>query len=275
MLRPIDVSELERVQPIDQPAPILDWVRIDRIVMDDDFQRPLGRNNREAIRRIAENFQWSRFSPVLLAPIEGGLFSCIDGQHRAHAAALCGFEAVPAMVAIVPKSEQARAFVHVNSTQIRVSAHQVYKAALAAKEPWAIQCRDAVHDAGCRLMFANASTASKKAGEIYAIGLIKGLIGQGKAWAVTSGLRAIRDFDEQQKPALYSDYVLGPWLTAVAADGAHASADLVAVLRTKNPYNVIETADRLAKLEGKPLAVTRRNAFVALIRKAGRQEAAE
>ena len=275
MLRHIDVSNLKRVEPIDQPAPMLDWVRIDRIVMDEDFQRPLNRKNWESIKRIAANFQWSRFSPVLLAPIEGGLFSCIDGQHRTHAAALCGFETVPAMVTIVPKAEQARAFVHVNSTQIRVSAHQVYKAALAAKEPWAIQCRDAVHDAGCRLMFANASTASKKAGEIYCIGLIKGLVGQGKAWAVTAGLQAIRAFDEQSKPSLYSDYLLGPWLTAVAADGAYASADLVAVVRAKNPYNVIETADRLAKLEGKPLAVTRRNAFVVLIRKAGRQEAAE
>lgn len=275
MLRPVDASSCEPVTPADQPAPMLDWVPISRIMIDEDFQRPLNRGNWESIRRIAANFQWSRFSPVLLAPIEGGMFSCIDGQHRTHAAAICGFDRVPAMITIVPKAEQARAFVHVNSTQIRVGPHQIMRAALAAREPWAVEAFGAVEAARCKLMTANASTANKKAGEIYCVGMIKTLVTQGKAWAVTAGLSAIRAYDEHEKPALYADYILQPWLTAIAQDEAHARADLVGVLRSKNPYNVIELADRVAKLDGKPLAVTRRNAFVALIRNAGRLEAAE
>lgn len=270
MLRPIEVSTLDPITPADQPAPMLDWVPVAKIVIDDDFQRPLNRNNWDAIKRIAADFQWSRFAPVLLAPIEGGLYSCIDGQHRAHAAAICGFERVPAMITIVSKAEQARAFVHVNSTQIRATAPQVLRAAIAAKEPWAIQCRDAVEAAGCKLMVFNKSTADKKAGEVFAVQLVRALVLGGKAWAVTAGLSALRAYDDQDRAALYSDYVLGPWLTAVAQDTAHAQHDLVAVLRGKNPYTVIELADRIAKIEGKPLAVTRRNAFVALIRNAGR-----
>lgn len=275
MLRPIDVSSLEPFTPADQPAPMLDWVPIEKIVVDDDFQRPLNRNNWEAIRRIAANFQWSRFSPVLLAPVEGGRFSCIDGQHRTHAAALCGFERVPAMIATVSKAEQARAFVHVNSSQIRVTAPQVLRAALAAQEGWAVECRDAVQAAGCTLMLYNKTTADKKPGEVFAVQLVRSLVTSGKAWAVTAGLRALREYDQDGRPALYADYVLGPWLTAIAGDVAFARVDLASVLRSKNPYNVIELADRVAKLDGTAKAVTRRNAFVALIRNAARMEAAE
>ena len=39
------------------------------------------------LRRIAEQFDWRLFAPVIVAPIEGGLFAVIDGQHRTHAAA--------------------------------------------------------------------------------------------------------------------------------------------------------------------------------------------
>ncbi|MCA3798397.1 MAG: hypothetical protein IOC66_39665 [Burkholderia sp.] len=45
MLRPIDVQNCEPVTPADQPAPMLDWIPISKIVMDDDYQRELKPNN--------------------------------------------------------------------------------------------------------------------------------------------------------------------------------------------------------------------------------------
>ncbi len=274
MLRQIDVQNCEPVTPVDQPAPMLDWIPISKIVIDDDYQRELKPNNWAAIRRIAANFHWSRFSPVLLAPIEGGLYSCIDGQHRAHAAAICGFDRVPAMITTVTKAEQARAFVHVNGSQIRVSGHQVYRAALAAREPWAVECAEAVEAAGCRLMFSNSSSNAKKPGEVFCIGLIRKLVAEGKAWAVTAGLRAIREYDDQGKAALYADFVLTPWLNGCAADRAFEEADLVAALRKRNPYNVIEAANRIAEVEKKPAAQMRRQFFVQLIKSHGFEVAA-
>ena len=275
MLRQIDVQNCEPVTPVDQPAPMLDWIPISKIVIDDDYQRELKPNNWAAIKRIAANFHWSRFSPVLLAPIEGGLYSCIDGQHRAHAAAICGFDRVPAMITTVSKAEQARAFVHVNGSQIRVSGHQVYRAALAAREPWAVDCMRAVADAGCTLMMNNSTLAKdKKPGEVFAISLIRKLVSEGKGWAVTAGLSALRRFDDQNRAALYADYVLTPWLNAVAADRAFAGADLVAALRKRNPYNVIEAANRIAEVEKKPAAQMRRQFFVQLIKSHGFEVAA-
>lgn len=261
MLRHIDIQNCEQVRPADQPAPMLDWIPISKIVMDDEYQRELKPNNWAAIKRIAADFHWSRFSPVLLAPIEGGLYSCIDGQHRTHAAAICGFDRVPAMITTVTKAEQARAFVHVNGSQIRVSGHQVYRAALAAREPWAVSCRDAVQAADCRLMMNNSTLAKdKKPGEVFCIALIRKLVEAGKAGAVTAGLQALRAY-EPDKVALYADYVLTPWLTAVASDPAFVNADLVAVLRKRNPYQVIEAAERYAGVERLPAAPTKRQFF--------------
>lgn len=275
MLRQIDVQNYESVTPAEQPAPMLDWVQISKIVIDEDFQRPMGRNNWASVQKIAASFQWSRFSPVILAPVEGGMFSIIDGQHRTHAAAICGFDRVPAMVVPVSKSEQALAFVHVNSTQIRVSAHQVYRAALTARAPWAEACREAVEAAGCTLkMLNNTPAANKQPGDIYCIGLVRGLVERGKGWAVTAGLSAMRQYDEQGKAAFYSDYILNPWLTAVATEPKHQRADLVAALRFKNPYAVIEAADRVAKSEGKPLSAYRRDMFTVLIHRAMQPTAA-
>lgn len=269
MLRHIDVSAVDPVTPADQPAPMLDWVPIAKIVIDDEYQRELKPNNWAAIKRIAADFHWSRFSPVLLAPIEGGLYACIDGQHRTHAAAICGFDRVPAMITTVPRSEQARAFVHVNGSQIRVSGHQVYRAALAAREPWAVACRDAVEHAGCKLMTNNATLAKdKKPGEVFCIALIRKLVEAGKAEAVTAGLRALRIY-EPEKVALYADYVLTPWLTAVASDPQFVHADLIAVLRKRSPYNCIEAAERIAVTERKPAAAMKRQFFERQIRDYG------
>lgn len=269
-LRKIDVSGMEPVQPASQPAPQLMWVDIESLVIDDRYQRPLQRNNFESIRRIARDFRWSRFQPVLVAPVEGGHYAIIDGQHRAYAAALCGFSQVPAIVALVAPEEQALAFIEVNTRQIRVGGHALYRAALTAGEGWALTARDAVGAAGCRLMLGNASTSRKKPGEIFAIGLIRKLAEGGHAAAITAGLTALREYDPQSVPN-FADALLAPWLTAVSGSGIADPALLLAALRVQRPWIVIESATRLAKERGRPVAVAQREAFADLIR---RQECA-
>lgn len=262
-LRLVEVQEQDLRTPAEQPAPILDWIQIDRLRIDDGYQRALGKVNMTAIRRIAENFMWSRFTPVLVAPIEGGLFAIIDGQHRTHAALMCGFSTVPAMAVHVARSEQARAFQWVNQQSIRVTPHQVYRAALAAGDDWARGCAAAVSAAGCELMPYNASSSLKKPGQIYSINLVRSFVDKGKAGAITAALRGLRQYDERGRVGLYSDYILRPWFQAVASDRSFEALPLAEVLRAHDPYKVIENAHRLRSTG---IAASPKDAFIRLLK---------
>lgn len=263
--RPVDVSGQPGLQPADQAAPVLDWIAVDRLVVDDRYQRPLTKAGWQTIRRIAEDFRWTRFSPVLVAPLPGGLWAIIDGQHRTHAAAICGIEKVPCMSVHMDTAEQAHAFAGVNGTVTRITIHHVYKAALAAGEPWAERACVAVEAAGCTLMTYNRSTAEKRCGEVFCIGLIRQLVTSGQGSAVTAVLQALRRLDGDRRPALYSDYILRPLMTAVAADPAFLKVDLAATLDRHDPFKVL---DRIRRDAGSVSATMARNAFILLLKAA-------
>jgi hypothetical protein len=65
--------------------------------------------------------EWAKFSPVIVAPVEGGMFSIIDGQHRATAAMLRGIEKVPCEIVHIDRARQAEAFAAINGNITRVS----------------------------------------------------------------------------------------------------------------------------------------------------------
>lgn len=262
--RTIDIDGMTPVIPVSQPAPQLMWIEVAQIVIDDRYQRPLNRGNLAAIRRIANDFRWARFSPVVVAPTEGGKYALIDGQHRAHAAALCGYEKIPAMVALIAPEEQALAFIEINTRQIRVNSQSVYRAALTAGEGWALRCCKAVADADCKLMHSNYSTNGKKPGMVFAVSLIKSFIDNDKDEAVTKGLTALLKYDPGSA-ANFSVALLNPWLHAVAESDADEGRCLSA-LQSKRPWLVIEAADRLAEQDGRPKAACRRQFFSVLLR---------
>ncbi|WP_298981525.1 ParB N-terminal domain-containing protein [uncultured Roseibium sp.] len=172
-------------------APILQWIKIDLLVVDDSYQRPLERGNRTAIRKIAANFSWAMFSPVFVAPVEGGKYAIIDGQHRTHAAAACGIDQVPCQIVPMTLREQASAFAAVNGNVTRVTPWQIYKAALAAGEGWATNARDIAAAGGCILMTGNRSTKQKKPGEIYGIRMFCDVIAHHERGHIVEALRLL------------------------------------------------------------------------------------
>lgn len=218
-LREITAGPLAPLDPADVRAgavPQLMWVKIEDLVVDDRFQRPLNKGNWAAIGRIAAAFSWGKFAPVVAAPIEGGRYSLIDGQHRTHAAHLCGFGSVPAMIVTLTPEAQAASFAAINGNVTQISTFHVYKAALAAGEHWAEACRDAVAAAGCELMTYNRSTSEKKPGQVYTIALVKRYVTAGRAGVVTRGLAAIAAH-EWHDAEHFTDRVLDPWFAAIDA----------------------------------------------------------
>lgn len=267
-LRLIPTPSEAEITPIDdQPSPMLQWVDIALMVIDDRYQRPINAGGQRTIRAIAANFRWSCFTPVLLAPVEGGRFAVIDGQHRLHAAALCGLKSVPAMVVPIAATDQARAFIQVNTARTAMSQFNKFKAGIAAGEAWALQADKAVSDAGCALMRFSPATKSRTAGQILCVGLIRELVTKGRARAITTTLTAIRAIDHggPSGVALYSDWILNPLLKAVAEFRGLDAATLTAALRAHRPFHVMDAAERLAKAERQSTGLTARRMFAKII----------
>lgn len=271
--RVIDIGERPVLPANPGPAPMLQWIRVDQLVIDDDYQRPLGRSNWKAIERIAANFLWSRFQPLLVAPIEGGRFAVIDGQHRAHAALLCGITEVPAVAVQVGVEEQSRAFAWVNSQTIKVTSLQVFKAARAAGEDWAVRASAAVTAAGCQLMTYNKSGSEKRPGELYCIVTVRRLIEAGMDEALTVGLAAMRACPSMDRSVCYSDYILKDWIPAVHDSPVRSPEVLAQALAIRNPFRVIEDA-RAGLTPGVPADRARRALGALIIEAVERRRAA-
>lgn len=254
MFRKIDVRGEERAPAPTQPAPMLQWAEVDQLVIDEDYQRDLSRASWASIRRIASAFDWSHFGALIVAPVEGGRFAIIDGQHRAHAAAICGIGAVPVIVSLLPPSAQARAFSVINSSGVKVSPIQVYRAALASGEGWALQARDAVAAGGCRLMTSNGSSEMKRIGDVFAVTLIRELVAKGQGQLISAALPPIRRHAEamgpMSGPLLFQAPVLRVWFDALATDPAFPGLDLDAFLRRNRLLNLLEAAAHLKSQDG-------------------------
>lgn len=242
-MRGIDIGDAIVKPPADPgSAPMLQWLKIADLVIDESYQRALGKSNWDHIQKIAANFSWSKFSPVFCAPIAGGKYAVIDGQHRAHAAALCGFEDVPAQIVQMSKPEQAAAFSAVNGSTIRVTTWQLFKSALEAGEEWAIAARDVVAAAGCKLMTYNSTATERRAREVYAFLEIRKQINAGKGELVTRALSAISKSKKGSTLPAWHDEVLRPWINAIC-DRPNLT-DVPALARFFDGLDVFGIADR-------------------------------
>lgn len=203
-------------------APQLQWLPIAQLVVDDSYQRELKQGNWLAIVRIARAFKWSRFSPVFVAPVEGGAYAIIDGQHRTHAAALCGIKEVPCQIVLMTREEQAASFAAVNGLVTKVTSWQIFKAALTAKEDWAEKLSGIAAQAGCRLMTGNNSHFLKKPGEIYGVSTFRKLVEKFPERHLVAALRLIRRVDGLgTENECWDTAILAP-LTSALAQRPHA-----------------------------------------------------
>lgn len=226
-VRPIDLSQQPPVPRADPgPEPRLDWLPVEALVIDDDYQRPLGDKNWRRIRAIAARFDWARFTAISAAPRDDGTFAVIDGQHRVHAAALAGQAMVPALIVPVPVEAQAAAFASINSDRTAVSLFHLLRAGLAAGDAWAVRCDAAVSAAGCRLRTSVVSALQRKPRDVYTLGLVRDMVRLNRDAVVTRGLRAIVASDAGDDVRAYVMAVLRPWFGVLAASAVPDDLDL-------------------------------------------------
>ncbi len=116
----------------------LEWLSIASLVVDPAYQRDISNTGRKNVRRIANSFNWSMFTPVIVAPVGGSKFAIVDGQHRTTAAALVGMERVPCAIIEAVPHEQAAAFKAINGNVTKLSPMQLHHASVAAGDEGAL-----------------------------------------------------------------------------------------------------------------------------------------
>ncbi|WP_158811222.1 ParB N-terminal domain-containing protein [Beijerinckia sp. L45] len=191
--RAIDASRFANVEKPSSfgPAAQLQWLEIASLVVDDRYQRQVVDAGMRTIRSIITQFDWRKFAPVVVSPIEGGLFAIVDGQHRTTAAAACGHEKVPCAVILADWTVQASIFSAINGTITKVSRSQQFKAELAAQDPAALRVAAVAKAAGVRVLFSHKAASAMKPGDTLALEAIRRAIDKHGDVPTIVGLRAI------------------------------------------------------------------------------------
>lgn len=191
LLRAIDPAPYVTSQPPAPrdagPAPMLQWITIDQLRVDSSYQRDITPDGRRSILSIIRAFDWRRFAPVVVAPIEGGLFAVIDGQHRTTAAAALGIEQVPCQVVVADRRAQADAFAAINGSATKVSTMSLYHARVAAGDPEALAVSGVCEAAEVIVLRSNRVSSLLKRGETVApAALFDGLRRHGRDTLITA-----------------------------------------------------------------------------------------
>ena len=192
-------------------VPDLRWLPIERLVVDDSYQRQIGGAGRKNVRRIAENFSWSKFSTVVVAPVAGGGYAIIDGQHRTTAAALLGFAEVPCQIIIASHAQQAEAFGAINGSVTAMSNLALFAARVAAGDAEAAALAEACSSCGVEILRYPIQASRLKAGQTIATGALVRIWARSGRDILVAGLDAIMKSANRETPGVLK----APIITAV------------------------------------------------------------
>lgn len=191
-MRRIDASSLTPVkaETIIGARPKLLWLPLTRLYVDDRYQRNVLERGLTNVYRIAREFDWRKFAPVIVAEVEDR-FAIVDGQHRCYAAALRDLAEVPCYVIQATLAEQASAFTAINARITRISEMHVHHAAVTAGERDAVEIHNACEAAGVTVCRYPVPENHMKPGETLAIGTLRNCLRIHGVDVLTLALRCI------------------------------------------------------------------------------------
>lgn len=192
--------------------PKLQFLKVSSLVIDTSYQRDILGHGAKNITHIAREFQWIKFSPIVVAKIEGGKYAIIDGQHRAHAAALRGISQVPCQVVAADYKQQAEAFAAINSQFTAVHGLQLHEARMQAGEPRAVALGKVCKDAEVVICRYPVPADKMKTGETLAVGKLYQMLDKYGAPTLTAALSCIRKTRQG-----YTGYLRAPLIQALCA----------------------------------------------------------
>lgn len=164
--------------------PELRWVAPTSLLVDESYQRDLGKRSMNLIKALVDNFAWRKMKPPIVVEVEGGLH-CVDGQHTAIAAATRNIPEIPVFVVDGGSlQERADSFVAHNKDRIVMSTLDVYRARIAAGDPVAVETSRICQEVGIRIRQTNQFGVIK-IGDTNSVGTVQRLVSRrGRAIAI-------------------------------------------------------------------------------------------
>lgn len=234
----------------------LRWLDIDLLYVDSRYQREITEASKRNIKKIADEFDWAFFSPVIVSPF-GDFFVIIDGQHRTTAAKLVGRKAVPCCIINMNRAKQALAFVRINGTVTKVSDNARLRAARAAGERWAVDLHAACVEGGVRIAPAPLMHGRMKVGDSNAVQALRRCLEKFGHEAFVRACRALTQSPRKYVAMINRDLVWGLCL-ALEPYAACSREDVQAMCDKVD----LEGISRAAKMESARTGVKRQQDLV-------------
>ncbi|MDF0540804.1 ParB/RepB/Spo0J family partition protein [Sphingobium sp. H39-3-25] len=143
-----------KVAPQRGMRPSLEFRPIPQLQIDASYQRSIETGpSQSLVRRIAMHWDWGLCQPLTVAKRDDGTLWVIDGQHRLAAARLRKdiYDLPCVVVPSVSAADEAASFVALNQQRRPLTALDLFKAALQARDEEAVLIEHALHAAGLSL----------------------------------------------------------------------------------------------------------------------------
>jgi hypothetical protein len=206
----IDPSSFARPPVLPNPgaAPLLQWIEIGDLMVDRSYQREIRGKGKVNVRKIAADFRWSCFAPVIVSPVPGGKFAIVDGQHRTTAAALIGLTSVPCQVIVVTPAEQALAFKEINGSTTIMSRQAIHAAAVVAGDPDALALEDVAARSEVKILrYPVATSQQDTGGQTMAVGCLEDCLRQYGRDTLVTALQCVTQTDNNVAGILVSGVI--------------------------------------------------------------------
>ncbi len=226
--------------------PSLEWVSIDAIEVDSNYQREI---KPALVDKILRRFSWSKFGAIVLSRKDDGRFAVVEGQHRWKAAVMHpDIEQVPAVVVTHKDvAGEAQSFLAINRDRMAVTSVEQYWAGLTAGDDTAIAISKVLQSAGCDVVPTQGHYRPNLTNSISSIDRCLKRYGHG---ATRRALLVIRAAWPEDAKALRGTLITALSRIIRANDKTIADPDLVAALRPQSFAKLTAHAEAFRKLSG-------------------------
>ncbi|MER9912668.1 hypothetical protein NKJ71_18765 [Mesorhizobium sp. M0050] len=226
--------------------PTLEWVALDLIDVDRNYQREI---KPLLVEKILTKFTWRKFGAIVLTRKAEGRFAVVEGQHRWKAACLHpAVDAVPAVIVTHDDTaSEADSFLAINRDRMAVTSVEQYWAGVTAGDDAAMAISKVLQAAGCDVVPVQGHYRPNLTNSISALDRCLKRYGHG---STRRALLVIREAWPDDAKALRGTLITALARIIRANEKTVSDADLAAVIRRESFAKLTAHAESFRKLSG-------------------------